>query len=71
MQDVVCSRARSPAPALQPRFHSSAPTPLLSDSSWNLSPAFLWLRLTTEVATGEYRGYGRAGTDDEGMMDVA
>ena len=44
---------------------------LLSDSSWNLSPAFLWLRLTTEVATGEYRGYGRAGTDDEGMMDVA
>jgi hypothetical protein len=30
---------------------------------------FLWLRLTTEVATGEYRGYGRAGTDSERMMD--
>jgi hypothetical protein len=30
---------------------------------------FLWLRLTTEVATGEYRGYGRAGTDNERMMD--
>jgi hypothetical protein len=44
-------------------------TAVVRDPSWNLSPAFLWLRLTTEVATGEYRGYGRAGTDNEGVMD--
>lgn len=76
-RDVVCSRAlyitdlwpapRSAATLSLECSNTAVVRPFLD----SFPPAFLWSRLTTELATGEYRGYGRAGTDDEGMMDVS